>query len=159
MIKIGIISDTHIPTGAEEIPKIVLDEFSNVDEILHAGDFVSIEVLNILRDIAPTTGVRGNMDLFDVNLPAYGELKIRDLKIGLIHNAGSYRENPVKNPLNTAKSKGVDVLVYGHTHARFMKKIDDVLLLNPGSPTCAESMGFMTAEICGKEINVNIFEI
>jgi len=159
MTKIGIISDTHIPTAAEEIPEPVLDEFSNVDEILHAGDFVSIEVLNILRDIAPTTGVKGNMDLFEVKMPAYRELKIGDLKIGLIHNAGSYRENPVKNPLNLAKSKGVDVLVYGHTHARFMKKIDDVLLLNPGSPTSADSMGFMTAEICGKEIKVNIFEI
>ncbi len=159
MIKIGIISDTHIPTAVEEIPESILNEFSNMDKILHAGDFVSIEVLNRLQDIAPTIGVKGNMDLPDINLPVYQEVVIEDLKIGLIHNAGSRREDPIKNPLNLAKSKGVDVLVYGHTHARFMKKTDNILLLNPGSPTRADSKSFMTAKINGKDISVKVFEL
>ncbi|PKP59476.1 MAG: YfcE family phosphodiesterase [Candidatus Altiarchaeales archaeon HGW-Altiarchaeales-1] len=158
MIKIGIISDTHILRGMEKISKSILNEFSNVDKILHAGDFVSIDVLNHLQNIAPTIGVRGNMDQFNI-LPAYQELKIEGLKIGLIHNAGSYREDPVKNPLNLAKSKGVDVLVYGHTHTRFMKKAGDILLLNPGSPTLADQKSFMTAKINGKDISVEVFEL
>jgi len=159
MTNLGIISDTHIYSKDEELPKKVLDEFSNVDMILHAGDFVSIDAFDILSEIAETVGVRGNMDPADIEFSHCRRIEIEDLKIGLIHNAGSTREEPIKGPLNTARAMGVDVLVYGHTHARFIKKVDDVLLLNPGSPTLADSTGFMTAEISGKKIDVKIFEI
>lgn len=34
-----------------------------------------------------------------------------------------------------AKELNVDILISGHTHQALIKQIDDILLLNPGSPT------------------------
>ncbi len=34
-----------------------------------------------------------------------------------------------------AKENDLDVLVFGHTHKQFVKWEDDILFINPGSPT------------------------
>ena len=57
MIKIGLLSDTHSFLD----PKIK-NYFSDVDEIWHAGDIGSMEVLDELRDFKPTRAVWGNID-------------------------------------------------------------------------------------------------
>ena len=59
---IGVISDTHIPERADEIPKTVFEVFKNVDMILHAGDVVSITVIDQLKKLAPTICIQGNID-------------------------------------------------------------------------------------------------
>ncbi|MEK6714475.1 MAG: metallophosphoesterase family protein, partial [Candidatus Omnitrophota bacterium] len=38
---IGVISDTHIPQSADEIPQSVFSIFKGVDLIIHAGDLTS----------------------------------------------------------------------------------------------------------------------
>jgi putative phosphoesterase len=38
---IGLISDTHIPDRARQLPDNVLEAFKDVDLILHAGDLTS----------------------------------------------------------------------------------------------------------------------
>ena len=50
---IGLISDTHIPDRAREIPQKVFETFDNVDLILHAGDLTSPKVIEELEKIAP----------------------------------------------------------------------------------------------------------
>ena len=37
-MKIGVISDTHIPRAAAELPPEIYKAFKGVDLILHAGD-------------------------------------------------------------------------------------------------------------------------
>ncbi|MBU2601551.1 MAG: metallophosphatase family protein, partial [Actinobacteria bacterium] len=54
---VGIISDTH---GVLD-PRVI-DVFSGVTHIIHAGDVGAAEVLTGLSRIAPVTAVRGNMD-------------------------------------------------------------------------------------------------
>ena len=54
---IGIISDTH---GV--LPKEVFDLFADVDQIIHAGDIGSEDILIELGVLAPVVAVRGNMD-------------------------------------------------------------------------------------------------
>lgn len=49
MTRIGLLSDTH---GL--LDKRVLTHFQEVDEIWHAGDIGSIEVLQTLREFKPT---------------------------------------------------------------------------------------------------------
>ena len=66
MMRIGVISDTHIPKAAQELPEAVCKEFQNVDMILHAGDLVEIDVFTKLNTLAPTHAVCGNMDMFEV---------------------------------------------------------------------------------------------
>ena len=46
---IGLISDTHIPDRARELPKNVISSFENVDLILHAGDLTSTKVIDELE--------------------------------------------------------------------------------------------------------------
>ena len=65
-MKIGILSDTHIPTIRESIPPALLKAFENVDLIIHAGDLVRLEVLDSLTSLAPVKAVSGNMDPAEV---------------------------------------------------------------------------------------------
>jgi putative phosphoesterase len=59
---VGLISDTHVPVRAKEIPKEVFKVFENVDYIVHAGDLVELSVIDELEQIAPVLVVYGNMD-------------------------------------------------------------------------------------------------
>ena len=45
-MKIGVISDTHIPESADRIPDSVYEHFKDVDLILHAGDLLELKVLD-----------------------------------------------------------------------------------------------------------------
>lgn len=59
---LGLISDTHVPVRAREIPKEVFKIFDKVDCIVHAGDLVDLSVIDELERLAPVLAVCGNMD-------------------------------------------------------------------------------------------------
>ena len=59
---VAVISDTHMPRGTRRLPKECLRRLAESDLILHVGDFVSVAVLEELRELAPVDGVFGNMD-------------------------------------------------------------------------------------------------
>lgn len=133
-MKIGVISDTHIPHRAKKIPEEVLKIFEEVDIILHSGDLEILEVLEELNNIAPTIAVQGNMDSPEVkkSLPLKVEKKIGNFNIGIIHGNGS--------PFGIIKRiekefKEVDCIVFGHTHRPCNKIMNNILFFNPGSPT------------------------
>ena len=54
---LGVISDTH-GLLRPNVPALL----AGVDLIVHAGDVGSPEILQALREIAPTFAVRGNVD-------------------------------------------------------------------------------------------------
>ena len=61
-MRIGVLSDTHIPTRARCLPPEIFTVFKNVELILHAGDLVDPLVLSELETLAPVQAVAGNMD-------------------------------------------------------------------------------------------------
>lgn len=61
-MRIGVISDTHVPVRARALPGAVFDIFAGVDLILHAGDLITLDVLAELQTIAPVLAVHGNVD-------------------------------------------------------------------------------------------------
>ena len=134
MKKIGVLSDTHIPKNALNLPKEVYKAFEKVDLILHAGDFVEIEFFNKLNTIAPVRAVAGNMDSPELRemLPEKDVVEIDGFKIGLIHGYG-----PRTKVLDLIKKEfgRVDAIVFGHTHFPINETENGVLFLNPGSPT------------------------
>jgi len=133
-MKVGIISDTHVPGAASSLPPAVFEIFRGVDLILHAGDIVGSSVLSELEAIAPVEAVAGNMDDNELHLrlPAKKLLTLGRFFVGLTH--GKYRIDLQKEMIR--KDFGnVDLIVYGHSHMPFWGKIDDVWFLNPGSPT------------------------
>jgi uncharacterized protein len=132
---IGLISDTHIPERADKIPEKVFEVFKDVDMIMHAGDLVSKEVLMELEKVAPTICVQGNMDrMYGQKLPKREIITVENFTVGLDHGE-VYPRGDTQQLKYIGMEMGVDVLVTGHTHTPFIKKLENMVLLNPGSPT------------------------
>ena len=133
-MKIGVLSDTHVPAIMPSLPPAVFEIFSGVDLILHAGDIVELAVLDELRTIAPVEAVAGNMDSSEVHLrlPMKKIVSIGRYSVGLIH--GKYRID-IQKEMIRKEFETVDLIVFGHSHTPFWGKIDGVYFLNPGSPT------------------------
>ncbi len=133
-MKIGVISDTHIPAAAGELPRAIFDIFKGVDLILHAGDIVTLEVLDQLKAVAPVEAVAGNMDEDEVRLrlPHKKTITIGKYTVGLTH--GKYKIERQQSMIRREFGK-VDVIVYGHSHTPFWGMVEGVYFLNPGSPT------------------------
>ena len=157
-MKIGVISDTHLREPSGELQNIVLAHFSDVDMILHAGDFVDQRIVDFFRRWN-LVAVCGNMDTGEVrsSLPEKRTIDVSGFKIGLIHGWGSPigLEKRIK-----AQFPPLDCLVYGHTHYPANNKRGGLLFYNPGSPTRSltgrNTIGFLSL---GKEIRGEIIKV
>ena len=133
-MKIGVIADTHIPEASTRLPTEIFRAFEKLDLILHAGDILDTTVLEELSQLAEVRAVRGNMDYFSRTyaLPETLIVEVGPLRIGLIHGVGpSYHlaERMLR------RFKGVNCVVFGHSHQPHNEMLGDVLMFNPGSPT------------------------
>jgi len=144
-MRIGLLSDTHIPLPVKELPVAELTEaFKGCDLILHGGDIYSLSVLNDLERIAPVLAARGDDDYGetarDTRVQERHVLKLGGQIVWLVHQRPfiprmpsewwESRINPEKNELGKPK-----IVVFGHEHRTVMETIDGVLFVNPGSPT------------------------
>ncbi len=135
-VRIGVISDTHVPVYAPRVPEKLLRGLEGVDLILHAGDIVELGVLDELRQIADTQAVCGNMDPADVraHLPGRRVVAVAGRRIGLVHGSGP----PFGLTGRVAEvfcREGVDMIVFGHSHRPWAGQAEGVAMFNPGSPT------------------------
>lgn len=136
-MKILVISDTHIPHRARELPEILRKEVEGADMVIHAGDFTSYDFyLELMAYNSNLHAVYGNMDDPDLfrTLPEKKILTVENVKIGIIHGFGA----PLgleKRVMERFKDEEVDIIVFGHSHRPLLKKEGEILLLNPGSPT------------------------
>ena len=158
-MKIGVISDTHLPDSSPELERIHATYLKDVDMILHAGDMVEAGVLDVFLP-KKIEAVAGNMDLPSVknNFPIKKTIKVNGFKIGLIHGWG--RPDGIEERIRR-EFTNVDCLVYGHTHRPANHVVKGVLFFNPGSLTekCytkANSLGILeiTDRIHGTIINL-----
>ncbi len=151
-MKIAVISDTHLHSTAGLAPRILL-ELQQADMIVHAGDAVTLELIEDIRRLGPLHAVCGNMDSADLkeSLPASEVFEVEGWKIGLIHGWGS----PWGIEERIRKSFGqVDVIIFGHSHKPQNAVIDGVLFFNPGD--ARHSFGILT---CGREITSRIIKL
>lgn len=136
-MKLGVISDTHIPVNADCIPKKVLEAFKNVDMIVHAGDLVDLSVIDTLKSTCKEViAVAGNMDSQKVKakLPEKEILKIGKYKIGVMHGCG-HPNTLIDLAGKMFKNDNVNIIIFGHSHIAINEKRGDILYFNPGSPT------------------------
>ena len=121
-MKIGVISDTHGLLRAEVPPLL-----AGVESILHLGDVGDAKILKSLKEIAPVTAVRGNIDREGpcARLPETEVLLIEGGYIYLLHDIGTLHLDP-------AAAKFAAVL-YGHSHKAEIRRHKGVLYFNPGS--------------------------
>ncbi|HTH52550.1 MAG TPA: metallophosphoesterase family protein [Edaphobacter sp.] len=119
---IGVISDTHGLLRPEA--RVALAE---AEHILHAGDVGDIQILESLREIAPVTAIRGNVDVHGECslLQATEAVELGGRLFYLVHSAYDLDIDP--------KAAQVDVVVSGHSHKPGIERRKGVLFLNPGS--------------------------
>ncbi|MBD0383086.1 metallophosphoesterase family protein [Paenibacillus sedimenti] len=135
-MRIGIISDTHLSDRVEKLPDVLVQGLQGVELILHAGDWVSPRVIELVEQIAPCEGVAGNNDGPDI-IDRFGHKKLLTLgeyRIGLIHGDG-YRKTTEERAREAFQAQQPDIVIFGHSHIPFQQTIDGVLMFNPGSPT------------------------
>ncbi len=159
-MRVGVISDTHVPAITRSLPAAVFTVFKGVDLILHAGDIVEMSVLDELRAIAPVEAVAGNMDgpELQVNLPYKKIIPLGKYCAGLIH--GKYKIE-VQREMIRKEFDDVDLIVYGHSHTPFWGKVDGLYFLNPGSPTDKRHAPYNSIAIleAGDELKAEIIRI
>ena len=131
MVKVGILSDTHLDRLTDDFKSVVESVFSGTDMIIHAGDMTGIEVYEYLSNWN-LKAVRGNMDSQELRtiLPEKRIEEIEGRKIGIIHGSGpSYGlEMFVYNQFH-----GVDILIFGHSHVPLHAITGETVMFNPGS--------------------------
>ncbi len=159
-MKIGLISDTHIPEAMPELWPHLFDQFHDVECILHAGDIHELQVLDQLEAVAPVYAARGNgedgsggrdIQPDDHRLRESWLIEIGGFNIGLTHYI-PMPEMPPRLTVQTWKEKlfpgvNLDVLVYGDTHVEQIDMIDDTLCVNPGSPTYPHNLNLQFGTI------------
>jgi hypothetical protein len=158
-MKIGILSDTHIPYRAKKIPRKIFKLFSDVDLILHAGDIVDRTIIKELEIISKVEVVKGNMDEADNPFPVKKVLNVEEVKIGLIHGNGT--PFGIRDRIR-AEFDELDIIVYGHSHKPYNKIENEVLFFNPGTPTdkvfaLCNSVGIL--EVNGNEAKGKIIRL
>ena len=134
-MKIGVISDTHIPFFSREISSQVREGLASCDLIVHAGDIVETAALEEFCKIAETKAVHGNMDSDELKkiLPESLVFEVEGKKIGLTHGKGSGKV--VLTWVKSFFGNNMDIVIFGHSHAPFNEKIGGTLFFNPGSAT------------------------
>ena len=132
-IRIGVLSDTHLRRVSRDLREVCDRLLSDVDMVLHAGDFVSPEIIEFLSS-DNFHGVHGNMDPTDIKrrLPAKKVVELDPYRIGLIHGWGP--SEGLEERI-CSEFQHVDAIVYGHSHRAANHLKDGVLLFNPGTAT------------------------
>jgi putative phosphoesterase len=132
MTKIGLISDTH-----GFLDSTVFEHFKDCDEIWHAGDIGSVEIIDKLQDFKPTRFVFGNIDAKEIQweVPENQYFTIEGFDVWMTHIGGT---PPNYNPVvkKKLKEKIPDIFVCGHSHilkAMRDEKLNNMIFLNPGA--------------------------
>jgi putative phosphoesterase len=129
-----VLSDTHLRQGVK-LPTAVLELADRAGHVLHAGDLVDVDVLDVLEALAPVTAVRGNCDGSDVSARAEecAEVELAGVRVAMVHDAGGAAGRHARLH---ARFPMAQVVVYGHSHQPELTRADTgQLVLNPGSPT------------------------
>ena len=139
-MRVGLIADTHMPGSLEALWPQAVEAFKDVDCILHAGDLHTIDIVDELSRLAPTYVSIGNGDvgIIDERLRQNWMLELGGIKVGLIHRLPSpERKSAAVIGKHVQRHFGdqPDVVIFGHTHLEGVYQLDEMLCVNPGSPT------------------------
>lgn len=124
-MKIAIVSDTHID-NMRKFPEWIMQHLEGVDLIIHSGDIENPAVIDHLKDMAPVYAVRGNCDRHLHELPIIRTISIGSIEITVGHKPSDARR---------AVLPETKVMIYGHTHIALINQEENLLVINPGSPT------------------------
>lgn len=137
VMKILIVSDTH--RREENLERVLMAE-KPIDLLIHLGDVEGSEDYITAIAECPTEMVSGNNDFFS-HLPREKEIFIGELRVMLTHGH-YYRVSLELGDLEEeARLRGVDVVMFGHTHRPVLMEKQGLTILNPGSLTYPRQEG------------------
>jgi putative phosphoesterase len=140
-----LISDTHLPKRARDLPASVWDRVARADVVLHAGDWVEPPLLDELQARAQRlVGCWGNNDGDELRrrLPERADVVLEGVRFTVVHETGA---SGGRDARMARLYPDTDVLVFGHSHIPWDTTAPSGLrLLNPGSPTDRRRQPFCT---------------
>ena len=131
-MRIGLVTDTHLPSTIRHLWDEVKEAFAGVDLILHGGDIVTPRVLDWLEEIAPTLAVEGNNDggWEDPRMKDIQWLDLEGWRVAMIHDMEP-EERPIAKLRDVhLKGEHADIIITGHTHYERLDYRDGVLQIN-----------------------------
>lgn len=135
-MRLLIMSDTHVPKRARDLPAVLWDEVDAADVVVHAGDWVELALLDrLVTRSSRLIGVYGNNDGPELRarLPEVARADLAGLRLAVVHETGPAQGRERRC---AAAFPETDVLIFGHSHIPWDSVTDTGLrLLNPGSPT------------------------
>jgi putative phosphoesterase len=134
-VEIAIISDTHMPRGSRALPAACVERLKAADLIVHAGDLVTVGVLEELRAYGEVAAVQGNVDDVEVRmvLPQRLDLDLEGARVVVVHDGG-----PAGGRLERMRRAypDADAVIFGHSHLPLHETgAGGFQIFNPGSPT------------------------
>ena len=151
MIRVGLVSDTHVGEYLDEIPRAVFEALAGCDLVIHSGDLSVPSVLDDLARIAPVVAVSGDHDRLDgLVLPESAVVAIGGVRIGVTHGKRPWlvdagvvvrgvalgRRSRWREALHAELLRRVgpvDCLVYGHWHEPVAVQVGGTLIISPGA--------------------------
>ncbi|BDC98169.1 metallophosphoesterase family protein [Persicobacter psychrovividus] len=133
MIKIGLLSDTH-----GHLDTRVQHHFKNCNEIWHAGDIGTMEVLKTLESFKKTRAVYGNIDggLLRQDLEEDLFFEVEGVKVWMTHIGGYPGRFPARIKKILQEKGAPDLFICGHSHILKVmvdQQHDKMLCMNPGA--------------------------
>ena len=155
-MRLLLIADTHLPRRARDLPAQVWAEVDAADLVVHAGDWVDVELLDRLeRRASRVLGCWGNNDGPELRarLPEVARMTIDGLRLAVVHETGGRTGREARAD---QAHPDTDVLVFGHSHIPWDSVTPaGMRLLNPGSPTDRRrqpTCTYLTATITGGKL-------
>lgn len=136
-MKVLIVSDTH---HHNDNYIRVIDRVAPVDMVIHCGDIEGSEYLIAEYAGCPVQMVMGNNDFFS-DLPREKEFNIGKYKVWLTHGHTYYVSMSNETIKREARARGVDIVMYGHSHRPVIDIESDIMAINPGSLTYPRQEG------------------
>jgi len=131
---LALISDTHVDSPDDLLIFTFEKYLQSADMLIHCGDFTGEETYAYLNSHPNFLAVRGNCDYFpgSADLPANFSMNIGGRKVSAAHGWG--RRHEVAENVARSFGPGPDLVLYGHTHERFVGRASTgALVVNPGS--------------------------
>ncbi|HUR12324.1 MAG TPA: metallophosphoesterase family protein [Flavitalea sp.] len=131
MIRIGLIADTHA-----YIDDQILTQLTSCDEIWHAGDFGSMDVIKKLQHVKTLRGVYGNIDGPDIShiFPENLRFTCEKVRVFMTH-IGGYPGKYAPTVRIELKKNPAQLFICGHSHICKVMYDDqfNCLHMNPGA--------------------------
>lgn len=128
-MRILIVSDTH-RNNRNYLE--LLERLRPLDLVIHCGDVEGSEYTLKEASECPVMMIAGNNDFFS-QLPRELNFNIGKYKVWVTHGHNYFVYMGTQKLKEAARSRGADIVCFGHTHTPVLEREEDLIVVNPGS--------------------------